>query len=487
MSIFHLITDFGLIDWKREIMKLRRLSVQNGPRAHNSSPKRSHLYRRNNNHNNVGGFNSAGVRRIIGQYSEMETEVMTLKTKYFELRQKYRNAKDTLKEQRMKSRQLIVNCALKLQEKENEIERVKNKRRNELTAIGAELVYLRANMIKEQKELKEVIRAKEKRISELESHHCKQIKPKFDSSEEKKGLESHGGVNLCMPLRCSHKQHIEDNILNSESHLEREDIKGKVETMDKKVSYKESHSESPNEVDTPYSSELDSSFESQQERPIRFVIKPKIDNGCSSNNSNNIDDVDDSALMLPPPLPPPPSRTSRWQKRPPYRGRSADEAFSCCSVSDKSSLCSVSASVGDEGFSSSQEEVASLASSCCEVVVLDRINLESASGSWNQLTVKNDQHNDQYNDNDDYSCGMPSIPEDQLPILGAATTTPSVTSTNHRWNKKPSDVKKANHASKTNKAGKVTKEGFFLKNANQCKNDDFKHVKTVTYWAGPTL
>ena len=56
----------------------------------------------------------------------METEVMSLKRRYFESRQKVKMLKDIMKDQRAKSRKIIVSCALKLQEKEKEIEEVKN-------------------------------------------------------------------------------------------------------------------------------------------------------------------------------------------------------------------------------------------------------------------------------------------------------------------------------------------------------------------------
>ena len=54
----------------------------------------------------------------------METEVQSLKRRYYESRQKIRALKDAMKEQRTKSRQLIVSCALKIQEREQDIERV---------------------------------------------------------------------------------------------------------------------------------------------------------------------------------------------------------------------------------------------------------------------------------------------------------------------------------------------------------------------------
>lgn len=51
---------------------------------------------------------------------------MSLKRRYFESRQKVKMLKDIMKDQRAKSRKIIVSCALKLQEKEKEIEEVKN-------------------------------------------------------------------------------------------------------------------------------------------------------------------------------------------------------------------------------------------------------------------------------------------------------------------------------------------------------------------------
>ena len=54
----------------------------------------------------------------------METEVMCVKRRFFESRQKVKMLKDMLSDQRTKSRKIIVSCALKLQEKEKEIDEV---------------------------------------------------------------------------------------------------------------------------------------------------------------------------------------------------------------------------------------------------------------------------------------------------------------------------------------------------------------------------
>ena len=73
----------------------------------------------------MGFKNSGNVRRIVSQYSQMEADMMSLKRRYFESRQKVRALKDTMREQRAKSRQLIVSVALKLHEKEKQIEEVR--------------------------------------------------------------------------------------------------------------------------------------------------------------------------------------------------------------------------------------------------------------------------------------------------------------------------------------------------------------------------
>lgn len=50
---------------------------------------------------------------------------MSMKQRYIETKQKYRTLREMMKDQRMKSRELMVQCALKLQEKENEVHEVK--------------------------------------------------------------------------------------------------------------------------------------------------------------------------------------------------------------------------------------------------------------------------------------------------------------------------------------------------------------------------
>jgi hypothetical protein len=55
---------------------------------------------------------------------QMESEVSTLKKRYVESRQMGRGLKETVRVQRDKSRQLIIACTYKLQEKEAVIEKV---------------------------------------------------------------------------------------------------------------------------------------------------------------------------------------------------------------------------------------------------------------------------------------------------------------------------------------------------------------------------
>ena len=55
----------------------------------------------------------------------MEAEMAALRRRHFESRQKARALREALREQRAKSRQLIVSVALKLHEKEKQIEEVR--------------------------------------------------------------------------------------------------------------------------------------------------------------------------------------------------------------------------------------------------------------------------------------------------------------------------------------------------------------------------
>lgn len=50
--------------------------------------------------------------------------MMDWKLRYFENKEKIRHLKEILKEQRLKSRQVIVSCAFKLQEYEKQIDKV---------------------------------------------------------------------------------------------------------------------------------------------------------------------------------------------------------------------------------------------------------------------------------------------------------------------------------------------------------------------------
>ena len=52
-------------------------------------------------------------------------EALTLKSRYLESRQKSKNMREAMREQKQRSRQLIVACAKKMQDQESEIERVR--------------------------------------------------------------------------------------------------------------------------------------------------------------------------------------------------------------------------------------------------------------------------------------------------------------------------------------------------------------------------
>ena len=74
----------------------------------------------------AGNLNYPGnVRRIVSQYSAMEAEMAALKRRHFEQRQRARALREAMREQRAKSRQLIVSVALKLHEKEKQIQEVR--------------------------------------------------------------------------------------------------------------------------------------------------------------------------------------------------------------------------------------------------------------------------------------------------------------------------------------------------------------------------
>merc|ERR1719458_451018 len=55
-----------------------------------------------------------------------------------------------MREQKHRSRQLIVACARKMQEQEAEIEQLRSQHVGDLSAIAQELTFLQSNMVKEQ-------------------------------------------------------------------------------------------------------------------------------------------------------------------------------------------------------------------------------------------------------------------------------------------------------------------------------------------------
>jgi len=78
-----------------------------------------------------------------------------------------RSLRETARHQRDKSRQLIVACASKLQEKEAIIEQMKMEHDTTLAYIARELAFLQANMLKEQHRLEAVVSDKNQTVDAL--------------------------------------------------------------------------------------------------------------------------------------------------------------------------------------------------------------------------------------------------------------------------------------------------------------------------------
>jgi len=78
-----------------------------------------------------------------------------------------RSLRETARHQRDKSRQLIVACASKLQEKEAIIEQMKMEHDSTLAYIARELAFLQANMLKEQQRLEAVVSDKNQTVDAL--------------------------------------------------------------------------------------------------------------------------------------------------------------------------------------------------------------------------------------------------------------------------------------------------------------------------------
>ncbi|XP_059094140.1 uncharacterized protein LOC131889140 isoform X1 [Tigriopus californicus] len=110
-------------------------------------------------------FKSSGVRRVLAQYSQMEAEAMSMKQRYIETKQKYRALRDMMKDQRIKSRELMVQCALKLQDKEREVREIQRTKDEDLNRIARELTLLRSNLLREQKRLQQNMRTKDLTIA----------------------------------------------------------------------------------------------------------------------------------------------------------------------------------------------------------------------------------------------------------------------------------------------------------------------------------
>lgn len=99
----------------------------------------------------------------------MESEVNLLRRRYLDSVQSNKSMKQMLRVQKDKSRQLIVACAYKLQEKEAEIKNLRLQHEEELSLIERELTFLQANMLKEQKRLEAIIAEKKVALENQQS------------------------------------------------------------------------------------------------------------------------------------------------------------------------------------------------------------------------------------------------------------------------------------------------------------------------------
>ncbi len=317
-------------------------------------------------------------------------------------------------------------------------------RREELAAIDRELLFLHSNMIKEQTRLKEIIARKEELITQ---------------------------------------QARELDALRLEAHRELATAR----------------------VDTPVSSP-----DSSPNRVPKFKIREKKSKGGD-------DDDDDSRLMMPPPLPPPPSRNNKTSQRVsvPIRGQDPDQAFLCSRqnnvtwarpalrerqqhycrsrssssiidcVADKVKNCNLKASedtvsIGDEGFSSSHEE-----QQHHHHHQRRRQEEEEQQQQPSRLILQTNNDNNNNNNKEN---------EEQTSHFGAflassglshrSLISPSVTTTNHRTMKKPSDVKNHNinkHRDKLCFPKKLSCGQLAVVEEHQvCSGNG--SVKAVTYW-----
>jgi len=111
---------------------------------------------------NMSGGGGGGSGKADAAVRAKNEEAMALKSRlYVESRQKSKNMREAMREQKHRSRQLIVACARKMQEQEAEIEQLRSQHVGDLSAIAQELTFLQSNMVKEQKRLEEVIRSKD--------------------------------------------------------------------------------------------------------------------------------------------------------------------------------------------------------------------------------------------------------------------------------------------------------------------------------------
>uniref|UniRef100_A0A0K2U8F6 Uncharacterized protein n=1 Tax=Lepeophtheirus salmonis TaxID=72036 RepID=A0A0K2U8F6_LEPSM len=87
----------------------------------------------------------------------VESEEDFWRNKFYDLKSRYANLKRESRERSSKARKLILATAIKLQEKENEIQKLKAKQDEELAEICRELTFLQSRMLFERKRISELL------------------------------------------------------------------------------------------------------------------------------------------------------------------------------------------------------------------------------------------------------------------------------------------------------------------------------------------
>lgn len=135
--------------------------------------------------------------------------------KYLDMKLSYRDVKQRNKTQAKRARQLLVAVTAKLQEKEEEIEKIRNLHHVELTRICQSLLHLQACMTREQERLEGILLEKDLTIQsqKLELDRVKEQNQSLLQSQKTTGNRNHGSFRQYKKEKKSqHRSNVTDDL-----------------------------------------------------------------------------------------------------------------------------------------------------------------------------------------------------------------------------------------------------------------------------------